>query len=108
MYLYLNDLEFHELFVFILFFKTCTLGENIDFTKKNCKKTLIFFLHFDVLYASFDAQQNFIPMTYVFIYLYLLILTLYDPVGSFKIPPPIFCPHAFNFGGTLLCVGNFS
>ena len=25
-------------------------------------------------------------------------LTLYDP---------IFCPHAFNFGATLLCVGDF-
>ena len=23
-------------------------------------------------------------------------------------PPLIFCPHAFNFGATLLCVGDFS
>ena len=23
-------------------------------------------------------------------------------------PPPVFCPHAFNFGATLLCVGDFS
>ena len=22
-------------------------------------------------------------------------------------PPPIFCPHAFNFGATLLCDGDF-
>ena len=31
-------------------------------------------------------------------------------VGGFKIspPPPIICPHAFNFGATLLCVGDFS
>ena len=24
--------------------------------------------------------------------------------GAFKSPPPNFCPHAFNFGATLLCV----
>ena len=39
-------------------------------------------------------------------------LTLYDPGGGggFKSTPPplIFCPHAFNFGATLLCVGDFS
>ena len=29
-----------------------------------------------------------------------LVLTLYDP--------PNFCPHAFDFGATLLCVGDFS
>ena len=23
-------------------------------------------------------------------------------------PPPIFCSHAFKFGATLLCVGDFS
>ena len=28
--------------------------------------------------------------------------------GGFKSPPPIFCSHAFNFGATLLCVGDFS
>ena len=29
--------------------------------------------------------------------------------GALKAPPPpIFCPHAFNFGATLLCVGDFS
>ena len=31
--------------------------------------------------------------------------------GGFKSPPPappIFCPLAFNFEATLLCVGNFS
>ena len=28
--------------------------------------------------------------------------------GGFKSPPPLsFCPHAFNFGATLLCVGTF-
>ena len=31
-------------------------------------------------------------------------LTLYDFEGG----APIFCPHAFNFGATLLCVGDFS
>ena len=31
-------------------------------------------------------------------------LTLYDPGG----PPANFCPHAFNFGATLLCDGDFS
>ena len=37
-------------------------------------------------------------------------LTLYDPRGALKAPPPppIFCPHAFNFGAALLCVGDFS
>ena len=41
----------------------------------------------------------------------LLLLTLYDPAGGggFKSsPPPNFCSHAFNFGATLLCVGDFS
>ena len=28
--------------------------------------------------------------------------------GALKASPPIFCPHAFNFGATLLCVGVFS
>ena len=28
--------------------------------------------------------------------------------GGFKTPPPIFCPHAFNLGATLLCVGDIS
>ena len=29
--------------------------------------------------------------------------------GALKAPPPeFFCPHAFNFGATLLCVGDFS
>ena len=28
--------------------------------------------------------------------------------GGLKAPPPIFCSHAFNFGATLLCVGDFS
>ena len=29
--------------------------------------------------------------------------------GGFKSPSPhIFCPHAFNFGVTLLCFGDFS
>ena len=38
-----------------------------------------------------------------------LYLTLYDPGGGFKSPPPpIFCSHAFNFGAALLCVGDFS
>ena len=37
-------------------------------------------------------------------------LTLYDPGGALIAPPPPsdFCPHAFNFGATLLCVGNSS
>ena len=43
-------------------------------------------------------------------------LTLYDPGGALKVPgggfkpppPLIFCPHTFNFGATLLCVGDFS
>ena len=28
--------------------------------------------------------------------------------GALKAPPSIFCPHAFNFGATLLYVGDFS
>ena len=31
--------------------------------------------------------------------------------GGFKSPPPPppnFCPHAFNFGATLMCVRDFS
>ena len=38
-----------------------------------------------------------------------LVLTLYDPGGALKAPPPppIFCPHAFNFGATILCFGDF-
>ena len=36
-------------------------------------------------------------------------LTLYDPGGgALKVPPPIFCSHAFNIGAALLCVGDFS
>ena len=41
----------------------------------------------------------------------LYCLTLYDPGGgggALKAPPPIFCPQAFNFGATLMCVGDFS
>ena len=38
--------------------------------------------------------------------------TLYDPGGGGvalkAAPPPKFCPHAFSFGATLLCVGEFS
>ena len=41
---------------------------------------------------------------------YNINLTLYHPgVGGFKSPPPpIICPHAFNFGAALMCVGDFS
>ena len=28
--------------------------------------------------------------------------------GGLKAPPQIFWPHAFNFGATILCVGDFS
>ena len=35
-------------------------------------------------------------------------LTLYDPGGALKAPPPIFCSHAFNFGAALLYIGDFS
>ena len=30
--------------------------------------------------------------------------------GALKAPPPptIFCPHVFNIGATILCVGDFS
>ena len=35
-------------------------------------------------------------------------LTLYDPRRGFKSSPQFFCPHAFNFRATLLCVGDFS
>ena len=37
-------------------------------------------------------------------------LTLYDPGGGGLKPPPScnFCPHAFNFGATVLYVGDFS
>ena len=37
-------------------------------------------------------------------------LTLYDPGGggALKKPTPIFCTHAFNFGATLLYVGDLS
>ena len=39
----------------------------------------------------------------------IISLTLYDPGGGVKAPPPpIFCSHAFNFGAALLCVGDFS
>ena len=34
---------------------------------------------------------------------------MFNPIRSGgKAPPLIFCPHAFNFGATLLCVGDFS
>ena len=40
-----------------------------------------------------------------------LCLTIYGRGGGREalkaLPPPIFCPHAFNFGATLLCVGDF-
>ena len=35
-------------------------------------------------------------------------LILYDRGALKAPPPPIFCPHGFNFGATLLCVGDFS
>ena len=42
-------------------------------------------------------------------------LGVFNPIrsvaGGFKSPPPpqsVFFPHAFNFGTTLLCVGDFS
>ena len=38
-------------------------------------------------------------------------LTLYDPGGGVALkapPPPIVCPRAFNFGATVLCVGDVS
>ena len=40
----------------------------------------------------------------------IISLTLYDPGGGVKSPPPppIFRSHAFNFGAALLCVGDFS
>ena len=38
-----------------------------------------------------------------------VLLTLYDPGGALKAPPPpIFRSHAFNVGAVLLCVGDFS
>ena len=40
----------------------------------------------------------------------VMVLTLHDPGGGFKSPPPpqFICSHAFNFGAALLCVGDFS
>ena len=39
----------------------------------------------------------------------LLPYTIRGGGGALKAPsPPIFCPHAFNFGAALLCVGDFS
>ena len=29
-------------------------------------------------------------------------------IRGLKAPPPIFCPHVFNFEATLLCVEDFS
>ena len=44
-----------------------------------------------------------------FIIIPVCILTLYDPGGALKAPPPSdFFSHAFNFGAALLCVGDFS
>ena len=39
--------------------------------------------------------------------------TSFNPIrsggGGLKaLPPPIFCPHAFNFGATILCIRDFS
>ena len=47
------------------------------------------------------------------IILYIEFYKMFNPIrsggGGFKSPPPpIFCPHAFNFGATILCVGDFS
>ena len=39
---------------------------------------------------------------------HMIALTLYDPGGALKAPPPNFFPYAFNFGATLLYVGDFS
>ena len=39
-----------------------------------------------------------------------MVLTLYNLGWAFESPPPplrFFCPHAFDIGATLLCVGNF-
>ena len=44
--------------------------------------------------------------------IYIYFFYVFNPTrsrGALKAPlPPIFCPHAFNFGATLLCVGDFS
>ena len=48
------------------------------------------------------------------IILYIEFYKMFNPIrsgggGGFKSPPPSdFCPHAFNFGATILCVGDFS
>ena len=39
----------------------------------------------------------------------MYVLTIRSGGGGVKTsPPPILCPHAFNLGATLLCVGDFS
>ena len=54
---------------------------------------------------------------FVYFYVYslnIIKIVIVNPIqswgGGFKSPPPApqnFCPHAFNFGATLLCVGDF-
>ena len=57
--------------------------------------------------AGFDHDHRIYMCVYVCNY--LIVLTLYDPGEGFKSnPPPIFWPHAFNFGATILYIGDFS
>ena len=57
---------------------------------------------------TFRACVYFAATVFKLSYL-VIVLTLYDPGGGFKSPPPlIFCSDAFNFRAAILCVGDFS
>ena len=64
--------------------------------------------------SSIKAVQNRVRRYFLGLGRYApnALLTLYDPGGGGALkappPPPIVCPHAFYFGATLLCVGDFS
>ena len=96
-----------------MFLDTCTCLNQFGFKKGHNTDMCIFVLkEFIEFYRS---QNTSVFVTFLDVskaYDKLIIgsfLTLYNPGGGLLKPPPYeFCPHALNFGSTLLCVGDFS
>ena len=61
----------------------------------------------------FEILPFFLCPNIFFIVIIYIDMQCINPIGSwggggFKSPPLNFCPQAFNFGATLLCVRDFS
>ena len=58
-----------------------------------------------IMSCEFISTVNFVfNMSCPNSHAYIFSLTLYDPGegGGLTLPPPIFCPDAFNFGATFI------